>query len=96
MCCIPPENGPLHYKIASYSELFDLSSPDLLSVLATFDFYARVHVHFIDYHHVGGVCTSQAAWEGWYNTRWDTKGNSSFLARRRMEAVVWDAASLTS
>lgn len=60
----PPQNGPLHYEIASYSELFDLSSPDLLSVLATFDFYALVHFNFIEYHHVGGICTSQAAWEG--------------------------------
>lgn len=59
-----PQNGPPHYEIASYSELFDLSSTDLLSVLATFDFYALVHFNFIDHHHVGGICTSQAAWEG--------------------------------
>lgn len=90
----PPQNGPLHFKIASYSELLDLSSTDLLSVLATFDIYALVHANFIEYHHVGGVCTSQAAWEGWYNTRWNTKGNSSFLARLRMEAVAPGAASL--
>lgn len=73
-----PHNGLLHYKFAAYSELFDLSSTDLLGVLASFDFYALVHFNFIAYHHVGGVCTSQAAWKGRYNTRRNTKGNSSF------------------
>lgn len=73
-----PWDGPLHYKIASYSELFDLSSTDLFSELATFDFYAVVLLKFIHFHHVGGVRTSQAAGEEWYNTCWNTKGNSSF------------------
>lgn len=63
MCCIPPpkKNGPLHYEIAS--ELFDLSCTDLLGVFAIFYFYALVHHTIIEYHHVGGICTSQAAWE---------------------------------
>lgn len=60
-----PPNGPLHYEIASsYSELFDRSSADLLRVLATFDFYDIAYFQFIQCYHVGGVCTSQAAWEG--------------------------------
>lgn len=60
----PPQGGLPHYKIASYSELFDLSCPDLLTVLATLDLYALLCFSLIENHHVGGVRTSQAAWEG--------------------------------
>lgn len=59
-----PCNGPLHYKISSSSsELFGLSSTDLLTVFVKFQLYALVRFIAILYHHVGGVCTSQATRE---------------------------------
>lgn len=47
MCYIVPQNGPPHYEIASYSQLLDLSSTDLFSVLATFNFYAVAYVNIL-------------------------------------------------
>lgn len=76
MWCIPPITDHCITKL--HPELFDRSCTDLLGVLATFDFYALVQFNIIKDHHVGGVRTSQAAWERRYNTRWNTKGNSSF------------------